>query len=70
MARVRMPEQFFNLTEVSRLLNFDYRRLKKLSRMIQPAAFNGDVRLYRLDQFSHLVGAEERTHMVRKFRNI
>jgi hypothetical protein len=65
-----MGEQFLTLTEASRRLNFDYRRLKKLARTIQPAAYNGDVRLYRLDQFTHLVGLPERQRMVRQFRDM
>jgi hypothetical protein len=63
-----MGEQFVTLTEVSRRLNFHYRRLKKLARTIQPAAYNGVVRLYKLEQFDSLLvrPVEVKNHMARK----
>ena len=65
-----MADQFFTLNEASRLLNVERRRLMKLAEGIKPAAYNGNLRLYRLEQFGHLAGLEERQHMVRKFIDI
>jgi hypothetical protein len=65
-----MAEQYFTLNQVSRLLNLERRRLAKLADGIQPVAYNGNLRLYRLGQFDHLVRREERQHMVRQFREI
>jgi hypothetical protein len=65
-----MAHQYFTLNQVSRILNLERRRLAKLADGIQPAAFNGKLRLYRIDQFDHLVRLEERQHMVRNFIEI
>jgi hypothetical protein len=62
-----MGEQFVTLSEVSRRLNLDYRRLKKLARTIQPVAYNGVVRLYKLEQFDSLLvrPTEAKEHTIR-----
>jgi hypothetical protein len=65
-----MADQFFTLNQVSRLLNLERRRLIKLADGIQPAAFNGNLRLYRLHQFDHLVRLGQRTSLVQTFIDI